>query len=247
MQLPRTRRVQRVHLAQPLVARLGATQVLLVDVSTLGARVEHHVPLSAGSIARLHFNWDDEVIVAECRIVRSRLERFSVGTDGLTVFHSGLEFQTIQPEMRARLKRMIAMFISRALEEQKLNARGVMPQHHADRMPIFRFGGQLTANTKDKEIAGSSLLPQSRMVKETGYVCYALENNQWRRKRTHDPGQPMEGFTISALEDHTQAELLCDAYQRSDHAGRRMIQLFAQLSIADGEGSMAMAAGRFEP
>lgn len=243
MQLPRTRRVQRVHLAQPLVARLGATQVLLVDVSTLGARVEHHVPLQAGGIARLHFVWEDESIVAECRIVRSRLERFSVGSDGLTVYHSGLEFQEIQPEMRVRLKRMIGVFIGRALEEQKLNARGVMPQHQIDRMPIFRFGGQLTANAKDKE-PGAALLPSSRMAKETGYVCYALENNQWRRKRTHDPGQPHEGFTISALEDHTQAELLCDAYQRSDPDGRKMIQLFAQLSIADGEG---MNPGRFDP
>ena len=248
MQFPRTRRVQRVHLAQPLVARLGSTQVLLVDISTLGARVEHHVPLTAGALARLHFNWDEESIVAECRIVRSRLERFSVGSDGLTVYHSGLEFHTISLEMRDRLKRMLSVFISRALEEQKLNARGVMPQHQIDKMPIFRFGGQLTANTKDKE--STSLLPQSRMAKETGYVCYAYENNTWRRKRTHDPGQPMEGFTISALEDHAQAELLCDAYQRSDRDGRRMIQLFAQLSIAEGEGgggAPQTSVSRFEP
>jgi hypothetical protein len=66
----------------------------------------------------------------------------------------------------------------------------------------------------------------------------------WRKKRTHDPGQPSEGFTISALEDHTQADLLCEAYQKSDRDGRKMIQLFAQLSIMDGEG---IIAGRFDP
>jgi len=58
----------------------------------------------------------------------------------------------------------------------------------------------------------------------------------WRKKRTHDPGQPSEGFTISALEDAEQAQLLCDAYARSDRDGRKMIQLFAQLSIMEGEG-----------
>ncbi|HEX8152609.1 MAG TPA: hypothetical protein VF698_05760, partial [Thermoanaerobaculia bacterium] len=87
MQSPRTRRVQRVHLAQPLVARLGSTHVVLVDVSVLGARVEHHIPLLAGGRTRLFFRWNDEEIEADVRIVRSRLERFSVGSDGLTVYH----------------------------------------------------------------------------------------------------------------------------------------------------------------
>lgn len=242
--VPRTRRVQRVHLAQPIPARLGLAQVLLVDVSVLGARIEHHLPLSAGSHAALAFGWEGEEIASHCRIVRSRLERFSVGTDGLTVYHSGLEFEEMQPEMLGRLKAMIARFISRALEEQKLNARGVMPEHDVDRMPIFRFGGQLTADVKDKEVALPSYLPLSRLAKETGYVCYALENNHWRRKRTHDPGQPPDGFTISATEDAAQAELLCDAYQRADRDGRRLIQLCAQLSLVDGEG---LSSPRFAP
>jgi hypothetical protein len=243
MDFPRNRRVQRVHLAQPLLARLGATQVLLVDVSVLGARVEHHVPLIAGAFSRLAFAWEEQPVEGDCRIVRSRLERFSVGPEGLTVYHSGLEFQSMTAEASSRVKGMIALYITRALEEQKLNARGVLPQHDVERMPIFRFGGQLTANVKDKQ-SGSILLPTARLAKESGYICYHLENNQWRQKRTHDPGQPPEGFTISATEDHSQAELLCAAYLRSDADGRRMIQLFAQLSIIEGEG---VSPGRFEP
>ena len=234
---PRTRRVQRVHLAQPVVARLGATQVVLVDLSVLGARVEHHMPLTAGSHARLVCDIDSERIVAECRIVRSRLERMSGGADGLTVYHSGLEFDSLDESMRETLKAIIGRFISRALEEQKLNARGIMPQHDVAKMPIFRREGQLTANMKDvREMVGGSLLPSSRMTADSGYVCYQWQNNAWRKKRTHDPGQPSEGFTISALEDISQAELLCDAYVRSDRDGRKMIQLFAQLSIMEGEG-----------
>jgi hypothetical protein len=234
--------VERIHLAQPLIARLGATQVVLVDVSVMGARVEHHVPLIAGAHSRLTFQWDETPVTIDCRIVRSRLERFSAGADGLTVYHSGLEFDGVGTETKRMLRQMISGFIIRALEEQKLNARGVLPQHDVSRMPIFRFGGQLTAN--EKALSGSALLPTSRVAKETGYTCFALENNQWRRKRTHDPGQPMEGFTISANEDHTQAELLCEAYYRSDRDGRRLIQLCAQLSIIEDDG---VIAGRFEP
>jgi hypothetical protein len=242
---PRTRRVQRIHLAQPIVARLGASKVVVVDVSVLGARVEHHTPLVAGSHSRLVFEWEGEEIAADCRIARSRLERFSVGADGLTVYHSGLEFDSLDGESSATLKRMIGAYISRALEEQKLNARGVLPQHDPARMPIFRRGGQLTANSSEvAEGAGGSALPTARMVKDSGYICYHLDNNSWRKKRTHDPGQPLEGFTISALEDHSQADMLCDAYQRSDRDGRKLIQLFAQLSIIEGEG---VAPGRFDP
>ena len=245
MESSRTRRVQRIHLATPIVARLGTTPVVLVDISLLGARVEHNVPLAAGAKARLQFTWDDEEIATDCRIVRSRLERFSVGADGLTVYHSGLEFEDPTEHMRAKLKMMIARFISRALEEQKMNARGVMPQHDVSKMPIFRYGGQLTANTKDVvQQVGETALPTSRIAKDTGYICYYLENNTWRKKRTHDPGQPVEGFTIAATEDRAQADLLCEAYQRSDLEGRKMIQLFAQLSIMEGEG---ISPGRFRP
>jgi hypothetical protein len=243
MDSPRTRRVQRVHLAQPLIARLGATQVVLVDLSVLGARVEHHVPLIAGAYSQLSFRWEDRLIAIDCRIVRSRLERFSAGADGMTVYHSGLEFEGVNPEARKRLKELIGGFITRALEEQKLNARGVLPEHDVSHMPIFRFGGQLTAN--DKQLSGSALFPTARVAKETGFICYTLENNSWRRKRTHDPGQPMEGFTISANEDHGQAELLCQAYHRSDRDTRHLIQLCAQLSVMEGED--AVIAGRFEP
>lgn len=244
-QYPRTRRVQRVHLPQPLIARLGTAQVVVIDVSVLGARIEHTAALSAGAAARLVFKWEDADITVECRIVRSRLERFSVGADGLTVYHSGLEFMNMAASTKAALKNMISIFITRALEEQKMNARGEMPQHAINKMPIFRHGGQLTADQKDvKEAVGSSVLPTSRIAKDSGYVCYQWESNGWREKRTHDPGQPAQGFTISALEDTEQVQLLCDAYARADEQGRKMIQLFAQLSISEGEG---IPPGRFEP
>lgn len=245
MQHPRTRRVQRIHLTPPLTARYGTADVVLVDLSVLGARIEHHQPLPAGTHARLAFLWEGAEIAVECRIVRSRLERFTSGADGLTVFHSGLEFENISADSKGRLKWLIGSFIMRALEEQKLNARGVLPQHHPGHMPIFRRGGQLTTDGRDlRESVGDSPLPTQRIARDSGYVCYMLERGQWRKKRTHDPGQPEEGFTISAFEDPQQVGLLCEAYQASDDRTRRMIQLFSQLSIMEGEG---IEPGRFEP
>ena len=242
--MPHSRRVQRIHIANPLMARFGATQVVLVDLSVLGACIEHHMPLPTGQQGKLMFTWDDESIQMECRIVRSRLERFSVGAEGLTVYHSGLEFVDPSPESLAAVKKMIEVFITRALDEQKLNARGVLPQS-VENMPIFRYGGQLTANPSQvADSVGSSVMPAARIAKQSGYICLQLDNRSWKKKRTHDPGQPVDGFTVSALEDQEQIELLCKAYEKSDEDGRKMIQLFAQLSIAEGEG---IEPGRFEP
>jgi len=245
MQSNRSRRVQRIRLAQPLAARLGATPVVLVDLSTLGARVEHTSPMQAGGEDHLAFRWEEVEIAIECRIVRSRLDRFSGGADGLTVYHSGLEFEEMKPEVNLHLKNMIGGFITRAIEEQKLNARGVLPAHDVNKMPIFRFDGQLSADRGEVAAgAGSALIPTTRIAREIGYVTYHLEGQTWRKKRTQDPGQPMEGFTVSAAEDHEQVALLRDAYLNSDQNGRKMIQLLAQMSIMEGEGGQA---GRFKP
>jgi len=244
--MTRNRRVARVHLTLPATGRFGVTPVVVVDISVLGARIEHHVPLGTptGGAANLAFAWDDEDISVDCRVVRSRLEHFSVGADGLTVYHSGLEFLEPKQETREKLKRIIGRFIARALEEQKANARGLVPTS-VDKMPIFRHG-QLTENPADvAEAIGSSVLPTARVAKEAGYICLQFEKNRtWKKKRTHDPGQPNEGFTISASEDQSQIQMLCDAYEKSDSDGRKMIQLFAQLSIIEGEG---VSPGRFQP
>lgn len=243
--MSRDRRVQRVHLSLPVTGRFGANAVVVVDISVLGARIEHHTPLgtATGGDGNLAFVLEDEQISVDCRVVRSRLERFSVGADGLTVYHSGLEFLDPEYATRAKLKQIIGRFIARALEEQKANARGVVPTS-VEKMPIFRHG-QLTENRGDvAEAFGSSVLPTARLAKEAGYICLQLEKNRWKKKRTPDPGQPVDGFTVSATEDQSQIQMLCEAYEKSDHDGRKMIQLFAQLSIVEGEG---IPPGRFQP
>jgi len=179
-----------------------------------------------------------------CGVARSTLFRLSKEANEKSVYHSGILILESVGNAEMELRQFIADRVTRALDEQKLNARGVVPQT-IEHMPIFRYGGQLTANQKDiAEDVGSSVLPTARMTKQTGYICLQLENRTWRKKRTHDPGQPADGFTVSALEDQTQIDLLCQAYEKSDADGRKMIQLFAQLSIAEGEG---ISPGRFEP
>src|SRR5258708_35535865 len=92
--MSRDRRVQRVPLSLPVTGRFGANQVVVVDISVLGARIEHHTPLgtAAGDTGTLSFMLEDEQITADCRVVRSRLERVSGGADGRAGYHSRLAF-----------------------------------------------------------------------------------------------------------------------------------------------------------
>jgi len=198
---PRTRRVQRIHFPQPLTGRLGRTDVDIVDLSVLGARVEHRVPLAtAGGHAHIDFVWDGQSIAADCRIVRSRVEK--------NVHRSGLEFDGLPRPMRDTIRQLIEIHLRRAFDEQRRAALDVVLP------PLDGLAGL-----------------------DNGYVCVTFEGPGWLRKRTHDPGQPHEGFTVSADETDSQIELLREAYERSDQAGRKLIQLFAQLSIAGAEGN----------
>lgn len=197
---PRTRRVQRIHFPQPLSGRLGTIDVAIGDLSVLGARVEHAAPLAPGLHARISFQWDGELILADCRVVRSRFEK--------GVHRSGIEFDNLPRQTREVIRRLIEIHLRRAFDEQRRAAKDLI-------LPPF------------DALAGV----------DNGYVCLTREGGGWVRKRTHDPGQPLDGFTISADETDAQIELLREAYERSDPDGRKLIQLFAQLSLVDAEGN----------
>ena len=69
---------------------LGATRVVLLEISRRGARVEHSTPFVEGARLRLTFRWEQQEISRECRVVRSKLARSR--DPGRVVYHSGLEF-----------------------------------------------------------------------------------------------------------------------------------------------------------
>lgn len=69
--------------------------------------------------------------------------------------------------------------------------------------------------------------------RDAGYFCYRLENGQWQKTRAFLPEQPSVGFTVARHEDSREIERLCRAYQSADAEGRRLIRLFAELSVSE--------------
>lgn len=234
--MSKRRRVERIRLSPPLTGRIGAQSAVVIDISLMGARLEHQTPLTVGHKLKLWFSWRDEEFSLETLVMRCKLDRFSIGQDGLTVYHSGVAFQHANDESRLALRGLIEGQVIRALEEQKANARGDIPEW-IQKMPIFQRGGMLTSTRAElvKSFRDAIPLPASRIAQSSGYLCYRLEGRSWRKIRTRKPEQPVEGFTVLDNEDQEQLELLCEAYEISEAEMRRLIRIFAEMSITEDD------------
>jgi hypothetical protein len=85
-----TRRAKRVRLFSPIGANIDGSKITVVDISSIGARVEHGFPLNIGSHVRVDFEWESSVIGIECEVVRCKLDK-SIFKDRIS-YTSGLRF-----------------------------------------------------------------------------------------------------------------------------------------------------------
>lgn len=223
------RAIARIHLARPLVGKLGGKHVVIRDVSLTGVRAEHDFAIKIGTDVRLSFTWHDTPIEITASVIRCKLETMA---NGLTVYQTGLRLSEMSGPGARRLRAQITEELVHALEEQKANARGDVPRF-LQRMVVFARGGHVTRNQADVayEYESDVALPYYRIAREHGYVRYTLESTGWTRKKTHQPYQPDEGFTLWSHEDSEQVELLCAAYEKGDSGTRWTIRTCAELSL----------------
>jgi hypothetical protein len=207
------RRFQRLSLANPAIASLGAGAALVLDLGVGGALVEHEGEISPGGRTSLRIRWYQYEIELACQAVHSRLMNRSTETR-TAVSHSGLRFVDLSPETRHDLQTMMATMVGRILAAQKANARGDFEGDRIDSGAIL------------------SDLGRARRSRIGGLVSYKLKGNMWWRTPTTTAQQPQDGFTVAAYEDENDLETLCAAYVNSDDEGRRLIRLIAELSVS---------------
>lgn len=73
-------------------------------------------------------------------------------------------------------------------------------------------------------------------ARDAAYTSYRLEDGRWKKRRSFLPEQPSVGFTVAKGENAKRLERLCRDYENSDSEGRRLIRLFAELSISEAIG-----------
>ena len=225
------RRRKRIQLTTPVLARIGSYGAVILDLSDGGARIEHYNRLKTGAAATLRFEIEGKSLRLSCRVVACRVARFAAGDDGLTVYTSGLSFNTDDEENIHAVHTITSTFTARALAEQVANAKGVRPLD-VEAMPIFREGG-LAANQLEKVVDARNkhLIPIRKLVDHRGFIRCRLRKDSWTKTWTLDPEQPDEGFTVSIHESSEQIDLLCETYQAAGRQERQFIRRMARLSV----------------
>jgi hypothetical protein len=121
LQTAERRRLQRVHLLEPLPGRIEGRRVFVLDLSRTGLRVAHQESLGVpGDRLLIEFEWDARPVAIECRLTHSQIHG-----GARTVYHSGLTIIAAPPRSADVLREVIAWHVERALDEQKANARGI--------------------------------------------------------------------------------------------------------------------------
>lgn len=199
------REFQRIHLDPPVPGTLGATAVSILEMGVLGARVHHAEPID-DQYADLRFSFGGSDIGLRCEVIRTmNSQQARYPGSGL---ESGVRFLAAIGESGDHLRAMLASLVTHEFEGRRRMPANTLPKEAVD---------------GDRTIRG----------KDAAFLCYRLENGSWKKRRVFLPEQPGAGFTVARTTDTEEMRRLCAVYEASDEEGRRLIRLFAELSVSD--------------
>lgn len=125
------------------------------------------------------------------------------------VLESGIRFLAAVGDSGDTLRAMLADLVTHEFEVRR-NMPNSMPEDAG-------------AVDGDRTVRGS----------DAAFLCYRLEDGKWHKRRVFLPEQPSTGFTVARTEDSAEMQRLCQVYEASDDEGRRLIRLFAELSVSE--------------
>ena len=199
------REFQRLRLDPPLPGTLGITAVSILELGVLGARVQHSTPIDE-EYAELHFASAGDEVGMRCEIIRT-VKSTDVKYPG-SGLQSGVRFLAAIDDSGDKLRATLARLVTHEFEVRRKLPDSMPPASSVD---------------GDKTVRGA----------DAGFLCYRLENGVWRKRRVFLPEQPAMGFTVARIEDSEEMQRLCRVFEASDEEGRRLIRLFAELSVSD--------------
>jgi len=224
------RKKTRIQLTRGLIGRFGVMGVVVLDLTDLGARIEHFERLDLRKKAQFRLDWQQRMIETAAQVMSCRVHRFASGEEGVTVYQSGLFFTDYAGDAQARLRELTNFVVARSLAEQVANARGLGPVTERT-MPVFR-GGAVAASGLEPGQDAKRLIPDTDLAVDRGYVrCTLVSGNRFEKRWSRKPDQPAHGFTIPASEPPEQVDQLCESYLEGNEENRKLIVLLARLSV----------------
>ncbi len=93
----------------------------------------------------------------------------------------------------------------------------------------------MRGRTRRPRASASERVDGDRTVRgrDANFRSYRLDADGWHRRNVFLPEQPAVGFTVTRGEDPEEMQRLCEVYEASDEEGRRLIRMFAELSISE--------------
>lgn len=234
------RYAERITLKEPIVAMIGDMEARIVEISLIGGRIEHLGRLSMNSSVTLQFRWQHENVKLKAKIARTQMT--TVG--GKMGYSSGVDFAKTAAEAPVILQRIVASFIEPesmpidvAPAQPKAAAPAAKPKPKpapapapaaasAKRQPISTEPAPFLPDIEDEvEVIGedAEVLP---------YVECAWVEEQWVKRRTREPKQPLQGFTMLAPDSEEEIDEFCKTFEVADPETQRMIRLSFELAIA---------------
>jgi hypothetical protein len=195
------RKYGRIQLIEDHPSTIDGVPVKLTEISVTGARVLHQQRLPRTATNVLRIDWHGRPIRLQIEAVRSMLVRPGE-------YQSGVHFVNTGDESDRLLRELIAEHVTRALNEQLANARGVPP-----------LGGYTY-----------------QIGKGDRYRRCEFIDGVWKKSETTSASQPASGFTVSAEVDPGHVQMLCQTWLVCDDEGRRLTRILAELSIDKREG-----------
>lgn len=207
-QTTQLRRAERVLVPDPIPAVLAEENARIVELSLVGAGIEHTARAAINAVVPLDFIWRGERVVLRATIARSELRV----VNGKNVYFSGVSFCGAIFDSPPTIRR-----IMRSIVDQTISADAFAPRK-SERVAFF----------KDEDEDVSSTAP---------YLECILEDGGWRKRRVWTPNQPREGFTMIAPENPAAIDPICKNYENATADARRMFRASAELSIAQNRKS----------
>jgi hypothetical protein len=229
------RNAERITLKEPIVAMIGDMEVRIVEISLIGGRIEHVPRLSMNSTVTLQFRWKNENIKLKAKIARTEMRPIA----GKMGYSSGVDFAKTPAEAPPELQRIMASFV----EPQAVPLPPPPPAPAATppkATPAPKPAPQKPQKAPPPNTAPVPFLPDiDDEVEEIGadaevmpYVQCAWIEEQWVKKRTRDPKQPLQGFTMLAPDSEEEIDEFCKTFEVADPETQRMIRLSFELAIA---------------
>lgn len=222
------RTTNRLVFRMPRPARFATYEVVLIDLSLKGAGIQHPNQIPPGTKSTLRFRLEREYHELTCEIKRSKLQLVRQGSKTLQIYRSGLQFSGIEGQIDT-IKEALRKRVQRAIARQQADA----------------FANAGAMNGIDESSGAIPLNALASWMETRPFVrCMLERNGRWKSEKVDTPEQPANGFTVSSDEGEKEIDLLRRAFETANEEQRRLIRVFAQITLAETSDE---PRGRYEP